>query len=143
MARLDGSAMASAGCTCSTILNVTRDQNLWRQLRHSTWPSTALQEAQHLLSSSSIGGFYRFYADSYPLILCNIPANENYPNTPKCPKPETQICLSDFASLLDIYCKNECVLSKAFDGVPEVVNFYQDNNMGCNCGGETNPSYHQ
>ncbi|KAK1565445.1 hypothetical protein Q3G72_026666 [Acer saccharum] len=143
MGRLDGLAMASAGCTCSTILPVTCYQNLWQQLCHSTWPSTALQEAQHLLSSSSTGGFHRFYADSYPLILCNKPANENYPKTPKCPKPETHICLPDFVSLLDIYYKNECVLSKVFDGVPEVVNFYQDNNMGCNCGGESNPSYHQ
>ncbi|KAL5833220.1 hypothetical protein ACOSQ3_016894 [Xanthoceras sorbifolium] len=101
MGQLDDSDMTSAGCTCSTLLHVAHDQSLWRQLCHSTWPSTALNEAQHLLSSSSFGGFH------------------------------------------NIYYKNECVLSKVFNGIPEAVNVYHTDNTGGNCDYETNPNYHQ
>ncbi|KAF3965364.1 hypothetical protein CMV_010438 [Castanea mollissima] len=93
--RTDGSTLASAACACCELHDVARDQSLWRQLCHATWPSTALEEAQHLISSSPIGGFDKFYANSYPLIL----------------------------HAKDVYYRKECVLSRILDGIPEAMNF--------------------
>ncbi|EOY23817.1 hypothetical protein QUC31_008457 [Theobroma cacao] len=115
MVRLDGSTLASAACTCSDLQGIAREQSLWKQLCHSTWPSTALKEAQHLISSSAIDGFDRFYADSYPLILHdkvakNIPA-------------QTHISPSNFASFVDVYYSDQCILSRVLDGIPSSGDF--------------------
>ena len=111
--RFDGSTLAAAACTCSDLRHIARDQSLWRQLCHSTWPSTALEEAQHILSSSPIGSFHKFYANSYPLLLHG-----------KCVKSlelQTHVSASQFASLVDLYYRKECVLSKILDGIPQAV----------------------
>ncbi|XWS50204.1 hypothetical protein CRYUN_Cryun12cG0068800 [Craigia yunnanensis] len=119
MVRLDGSTLASAACTCSDLQGIARDQSLWKQLCHSTWPSTALQEAQHLIASSAMDGFDRFYADSYPLILHDQDAN-NFPM-------QTHISPSKFASFIDVYYSDKCVLSSVLDGIPKAADVYEDN----------------
>ncbi|XVF12823.1 hypothetical protein REPUB_Repub08aG0153300 [Reevesia pubescens] len=118
MVRLDGSTLASAACTCSDLQGIARDQSLWKNLCHSTWPSTALKEAQHLISSSATDGFYRFYADSYPLILHDKDGN-NFPM-------KTQISPSNFASFVDVYYSDKCILSSVLDGIPRVADFGED-----------------
>lgn len=111
--RFDGSTLAAAACTCSDLRDIARDQRLWRQLCQSTWPSTALEEAQHILSSSPIGSFHKFYANSYPLLL--------YGECVKSQEPQTHVSASQFASLVDLYYRKECVLSKVLDGIPQAV----------------------
>ncbi|KAK8686086.1 hypothetical protein V6N13_125113 [Hibiscus sabdariffa] len=121
MARLDGSTLASAACTCSGLRAMARDQRLWKQLCHSTWPSTALKEAQHLLPSSPTGGFRRFYADSYPLILHG--AHEDAYNFPT---HHPYMSPFNFASFIDVYYREKCVISGVLDGIPRTTNFSQD-----------------
>lgn len=120
MARLEGSSLAAAACTCSDLRTVARDQSLWKPLCESTWPSTTSTEAEQLLSSSSSssststdgGGYAKFYADSFPLVL--------YDN--KKPMQHeavtTHVYPSDFVSLVDVYYKEKCILSKVLDGIP-------------------------
>lgn len=118
--RTDGSTLASAACACCELHDVARDQSLWRQLCHATWPSTALEEAQDVISSSPIGGFDKFYANSYPLILH---AKGTKPMPFKCPELKTHVSPSELASLVDVYYRKECVLSRILDGIPEAMNF--------------------
>lgn len=117
-ARLDGPSLASAACTCSDVRDLAQDQSLWRQLCYSTWPSTALEEAQSLISSSHFGGFNKFYADAFPLVLSQ--GKQVSPGLNACAWP------SDFLSLIDIYYKKKCVLSRVVDGIPEAVDVYKD-----------------
>ncbi|KAK9274554.1 hypothetical protein L1049_021803 [Liquidambar formosana] len=133
MARLDGSTLASAACTCSDFCHVARDQRLWKQLCHSTWPSTALEEAQHLISSPHVDGFDKFYADSYPLILCDQSASQST-QPPICPELKTHVSPSDFVSLVDVYYQKKCILSRVLDGIPEAVDMDVDDadDIGCN-----------
>ena len=130
LARLDGSSMAAASCACSDFRDVAQDQRLWQQLCHSTWPSTAMEEAQRLISSSPLGGFNKFYADSYPLVL-------PYGNQ-ACPGISTSTLPSDFVSLIDIYYKKKCILSKVVDGIPEASDVYNDKAYNCD---ETSNDY--
>lgn len=125
IARLDGSSVAAAACACSDVRDVAQDQSLWQQLCHSTWPSTALEEAQSLISSSSIGGFNKFYADSYPLVLYDDITRDTTGNQ-VCPGLRTCAWPSDFVSLIDIYYKKKCILSRVVDGIPEAVDVYND-----------------
>ncbi|KAK8694895.1 hypothetical protein V6N13_072439 [Hibiscus sabdariffa] len=121
MARLDGPTLASVACTCSDFRATARDQRLWKQLCHSTWPSTALKEAQHLLPSSPTDGFRGFYADSYPLILHG--AHEDADNFPT---QLPHISPLNFASFIDVYYREKCVISCVLDGIPRTSNFDQD-----------------
>lgn len=125
LARLDGTSVAAAACACADFREVAQDQSLWRQLCHSTWPSTAMEEAQRLISSSTspFGGFNKFYAESYPLIL-NDNITGGAPGLSTCPRP------ADFVSLIDIYYKKKCILSRVVDGVPEAMDVY--NYKACN-----------
>ncbi|KAM7277594.1 hypothetical protein ACFE04_004728 [Oxalis oulophora] len=117
--RLDGSALSSMACTCSTLQLVAQDQRLWKKLYYSTWPSTSLPEAQQLISSSD---FRKLYADSFPLLLHQTPTNEN-----KNIKPDSKLYPSDYASLVDVYYKNLCVFSKVLDGITTYVDVFQEN----------------
>lgn len=111
LVRLDGSTLASSACTCSDLYVIARDQSLWKRLCHSTWPSTALKEAEHLISSSSTDGFDRFYADSYPLILHDKDATNDFP------MQTDDISPSNFASFVDIYYCDKCIFSSVLDGI--------------------------
>ncbi|XP_039025405.1 F-box protein At3g44326-like [Hibiscus syriacus] len=116
MARLDGSTLASAACTCSDLHGIARDQRLWKLLCHSTWPSTALKGAQHLISSPPMDCFSRFYADSYPLIFHGDHKDADY-----FPTQHPHISPSDFASFIDVYYREKCVVSSVLDGIPRTV----------------------
>ncbi|XVF53217.1 hypothetical protein PTKIN_Ptkin05aG0082300 [Pterospermum kingtungense] len=118
MVRLDGPTLASAACTCSDLQGIARDQSIWKQLCHSTWPSTALKEGQHLIASSAIDGFDRFYADSHPLIL---PHNDSNNFT-----LQTHISPSNFASFIDVFYNDKCILSSVLDGMPRAAEFWKD-----------------
>ncbi len=132
--RTDGSTLAAVACVSSDLHDVARDQSLWRQLCHSTWPSTALEEAQHVLSSSPIGGFDNFYANSYPLLLHGKHVKGTKLKPFKCPELKTHVPPSEFASLVDLYNRKECVLSKVLDGIHEAVDvsYHKDSEYNWN-----------
>ncbi|GMI66023.1 Cytokinin-induced F-box [Hibiscus trionum] len=122
MARLDGSTLASAACTCLDLRAIARDQRLWKHLCHSTWPSTALKGAQHLIPSLPVDGFRRFYADSYPFIL-----HDAHKDAEIFPAQHPHISPFNFASFIDVYYREKCVISRVQDGIPGTADFDQDN----------------
>lgn len=123
MSRLDGLALASLACTSSDLRGIARNNSLWKELCHSTWPSTA----QHLLSPSLICHFDKFFADSYPLIFYDEASNHS------SNEPETSTSPSDFVSLVDIYYRNQCVLSRVLHGIPDAVDVFNSKIMDDNC----------
>ncbi|KAJ9173815.1 hypothetical protein P3X46_016915 [Hevea brasiliensis] len=125
MSRVDGLALASLACTSSDLRGIARHHGLWENLCHSTWPSTA--RAQHLISPSLIRHFDQFFADSYPLIFYDEAAKHS------SPKVETSTSPPDFVSLVDIYYKNQCVLSRVLHGIPEAVDVSTPKLMDDNC----------
>lgn len=131
MARSDGLTMAAAACACSGLRDAARDQRLWRQLCHSTWPSTALPEAGLLISSATIGGYDKFYANSFPLIAHGKSIHFTDPKNFKCPELKTQVSASHFASLVDIFYKKDCVFSKVMDGIPQATDANDDKGSEC------------
>lgn len=132
LGRFDGSTLAAVACTCSDLRDTARDQHLWRRLCQSTWPSTTLEEAQHLLTASPIGSFHRYYANSYPLLLPGKPIKDNDPKPLKRPEVKTHISAAQFASLVDVYYGGQCVLSKVLDGIPLEVDTNDDKDGECN-----------
>ncbi|EEF43479.1 hypothetical protein RCOM_1314600 [Ricinus communis] len=115
MHRLDGLALASLASTSTYFRRIVRHHTSWKHLCHSTWPSTAYR----LLSPSIIHRFDNLFADAYPLILYDDMANDN-----SC-ELETTTSSCDFVSLVDVYYKNQCVLSKSLEGIPETVDAFQ------------------
>ncbi|XP_058086276.1 probable F-box protein At2g36090 [Magnolia sinica] len=111
MARVDGSTLAAAACTCTDIRSVAHEEQLWEDLCHSTWPSTQGKKAQSLISSC-VGGFSKFYADSYPLIVY-----KKGPQVLRGPIQETHVAPSHLVSLVDFYYKKKCIFSKVLYGV--------------------------
>ncbi|GKV04066.1 hypothetical protein SLEP1_g16279 [Rubroshorea leprosula] len=121
MARLDGSTLASAACTCCEIKDIARDQMLWRRLCHSTWPSTALEEGRRLILASGIEGFDKFYADSFPLIL--------HEKDVSGISPEAHVSPSNLVSFIDVYHRKKCISSRVVDGIPDAVDASEDNEI--------------
>lgn len=121
VARLDGSTLASAACACSEIKDIAQDQRLWKQLCHSTWPSTAQEQGGSRLFASKIEGFDKFYADSYPLIFHGKDANSISADT------EAHLSPSNIASFIDVYCRKKCISSWVMDGIPNAEDTSQEN----------------
>ncbi|XP_029143292.1 F-box protein At2g27310 isoform X2 [Arachis hypogaea] len=65
--RLDGATLASAACTCAALCSISKEESLWENVCSSMWPSTNREDVKSLISS--VGGFRKFYADSFPLIV--------------------------------------------------------------------------
>ncbi|GLT78018.1 hypothetical protein SLA2020_495680 [Shorea laevis] len=75
--RLDGPTLASAACTCAAFCSISKEEKLWENVCSSMWPSTNREDVKSLISS--IGGFRKFYADCFPLIV-NKEVTENQLN---------------------------------------------------------------
>ena len=71
----------------------------------------------------SLCWFNKFFADSYHLVL-------PYGNK-ACPGISTFTWPSDFVSLIDIYYKKKCILSKVVDGIPEAMDVYNGKAYNC------------
>lgn len=126
--RLDGPSLAKAACTCADFSSISKDEILWKCSCHSLWPSTDRDDVRTLISS--IGGFRRFYADCFPLIV-----NEDIPavQTDDLPYSEEwaeadyygdideieSVSPSDFISIVDLRYKEKTVYSKVIWGIPD------------------------
>ncbi|OIV91323.1 hypothetical protein TanjilG_01941 [Lupinus angustifolius] len=65
--RLDGATLASASCTCATFCSISKEERLWENVCSSVWPSTNREDVKSLISC--MGGFRKFCADCFPLIV--------------------------------------------------------------------------
>ncbi|PKU80542.1 probable F-box protein At2g36090 [Dendrobium catenatum] len=127
--RLDGPSLAKAACTCADFSSISKEEVLWENACHSLWPSTHRDDVRSLISS--IGGFRRFYADCFPLIVSEgIPAVQADSNLPY-PDEWTEndyygdndenesVVPSDFISIVDVRYKEKTVYSKVLWGITD------------------------
>ncbi|XP_075521999.1 F-box protein At2g27310 [Primulina tabacum] len=101
--RLDGATLASTSCASSQFLALCRDDQLWRDICNSTWPSTT--DPRVLRAISAFPSAHRsFYSDSFP--------STTHHQHPKQP------CLSETSELIsavDIYCDDQLIYSKVLE----------------------------
>ncbi|GMH18815.1 hypothetical protein Nepgr_020656 [Nepenthes gracilis] len=126
--RLDGATLASAACACAAFCSISREEKLWEDVCYSLWPSTSRDDVRNLISS--IGGFRKFYADCYPLIVnkdLTVVDWDSYFEDPEewigadyyGETDEYQgISPSDFISIVDIRYKDKTIFSEVLQGVP-------------------------
>uniref|UniRef100_A0A2P2KAW4 F-box domain-containing protein n=1 Tax=Rhizophora mucronata TaxID=61149 RepID=A0A2P2KAW4_RHIMU len=127
--RLDGSTLASAACTCAALCSTSKEEKLWENVCSSTWPSTNREDVKGLISD--IGGFRKFYADCFPLIL-NKEFTE-YQRNEYQDYPEAEyygdvdefggVAPSDFVSIVDIRYRDKTICSKVLWGIPNANGF--------------------
>ena len=132
--RLDGPTLASAACTCAAFCSISREERLWENVCASMWPSTNREDVKTLISS--IGGFRKFYADCFPLII-NKEVSEYQWNDYYREYPEEwsedeyygdmdeieSISPSDFVSIVDIRYKDKTICSKVLWDIPNANSF--------------------
>lgn len=129
--RLDGATLASAGCACADFCTISREERIWENVCHSLWPSTNREDVKNLISS--VGGFRKFYADCYPLIVNkDVPAIqwdydfelfEDYDYYDDFDGFDS-VSPSDFVSIVDIRFKDKSVYSKVIWGIPDSDGFH-------------------
>ncbi|KAK9725454.1 hypothetical protein RND81_05G144800 [Saponaria officinalis] len=127
--RLDGVTLAAAACACTAFSSISKEERIWENVCHSLWPSTNRADVKILINS--IGGFRKFYADCYPLIVNKHLALRPWDSLEELPdefpeldyydesKESNSINPSDFVSLVDIRYKNRPFFSKVLWGISD------------------------
>lgn len=127
--RLDGATLARAACACADFDSISKEEALWENVCRSLWPSTNRDEVKSLVAS--IGGFRKFYADCFPLVM-----NKDLPLTQlnaDLPYPEEWIeddyygdfyesestSPSDYICIVDVRYKDKPFYSKVIWGIPD------------------------
>ncbi|KXG39336.1 probable F-box protein At2g36090 isoform X2 [Sorghum bicolor] len=128
--RLDAAALARAGCACADFRAISNEEDLWENACTSLWPSTRQDDVRSLIVS--VGGFRKFYADCFTLILNkDVPvvqtnesnffaeewAESDYYYYDDMDELETSLP-SDFVSLIDVWYKDRALYSKVIWGIP-------------------------
>nr|AFK45770.1 unknown [Lotus japonicus] len=126
--RLDGPELASVACTCAAFCSISKEESLWENVCSSVWPSTNREDVKTLISS--IGGFRKFYADCFPLIVNKEVGQYQWNNFLDYPDDWTEaeyygdtnesesISPLDFVSIIDIRFKEKPICSKVLWGIP-------------------------
>lgn len=131
--RLDGPTLATAACTCAAFCSISREERLWENVCSSMWPSTNREDVKSLIAS--IGGFRKFYADCFPLIVNKEVSEYHWNKYLEYPEEWTEaeyygdmdefetISPSDFVSIVDIRYKDKAICSKVLWGIPNANGF--------------------
>ncbi|KAM7495969.1 hypothetical protein LguiA_020383 [Lonicera macranthoides] len=131
--RLDGATLASAACACAAFSSISKEERLWEDVCSSMWPSTGREDVKSLISS--IGGFKKFYADCFPLIVNKEVPEFRYTDYVEYPEELTEaeyygdmdesenLSPSDFVSIVDIRYKDKTICSKVIWGIPNANSF--------------------
>ncbi|XP_071701362.1 F-box protein At2g27310-like [Rutidosis leptorrhynchoides] len=132
--RLDGATLASAACTCATFNSISTEDKLWEDICSSMWPSTKRNDVKSLILST--GGFKKFYADCFPLIVSKtFPEFKwgDYSDQYSDEWTEAEyygdydelenISPSDFVSIVDIKYKEKTICSKVIWGIPNATGY--------------------
>ncbi|KAL8262114.1 hypothetical protein R6Q59_026163 [Mikania micrantha] len=131
--RLDGASLASASCACAAFSSMTKEERLWENVCSSMWPSTQRDDVKNLISQ--IGGFKRFYADCFPLIVNKNVSEFTWRDYPEYPEELTEaeyygdfdesqsVSPSDFVFIVDISYKDLTICSKVIWGIPNANGF--------------------
>ncbi|XP_034196828.1 probable F-box protein At2g36090 isoform X2 [Prunus dulcis] len=140
--RLDGPTLASAACACAAFCSISKEERLWEDVCSSMWPSTNREDVKSLILS--IGGFRKFYADCFPLIVNKEVSEYQWNDYLEYPEEWTEaeyygdmdefesISPSDFVSLVDIRDDDndgEVFLSVA-NGLPPITSMETERKDG-------------
>ncbi|XP_038905521.1 probable F-box protein At2g36090 [Benincasa hispida] len=116
LTRLDGPTLAAAACTSSEFHRLTSEPSLWADICHSTWPSTATQRLDALISEFPDGP-RSFFIDSFPRL-----SYHSETSTSSAPSPATYIrrrrrlhLPPELISAVDIYYRGEMIFSKVVE----------------------------
>lgn len=133
LGRLDGPTLASAACTCAAFSSISKEEKMWENVCRSLWPSTDREDVSDLILS--IGGFRKFYANCFPLIVNKeVPVAQwdyylEYPEEwgeddyyGDLDEFDT-ISPTDFVSIVDIRYKDKTIYSKVLWGIPDADGF--------------------
>lgn len=126
--KLDGLTLATASCACSFFSSLSKEEQIWEEVCSSLWPSTNTEDVKELITS--IGGFRKFYADCFPLIVNkDVPDYHLYEHV-EYPEEWTdadyygdvdeveRVSPSDFVSIVDIRFKDKHIYSGILAGIP-------------------------
>lgn len=126
--RVDGSTLATASCACATFSSISNEERLWENVCSSMWPSTRNEDVKTLILS--IGGFKKFYADCFPLIVNKSVPEFRWSDYPEYSEELTEaeyygdfdefenVSPLDFVSIVDIRYKEKIICSKVIWGIP-------------------------
>lgn len=129
--RLDGATLASAACTCATLCSISREERLWENVCSAMWPSTSRDDVKCLIRS--IGGFKKFYADCFPLIVNKEVPEFQWNDSFEYPEDWTEaeyygdmdelenMSPSDFVSIVDVRYKGRTICSKVLWGISNAI----------------------
>ncbi|KMZ67186.1 hypothetical protein ZOSMA_273G00040 [Zostera marina] len=123
--RLDGGNLARVGCVCNEFHTISIEEKLWEDVCNTLWPSTCREDVRSLISS--IGGYRKFYADCFPLII-NRPATAAAAaddDTIHTDTDSESVLPSDFVSIVDVKYRDRTIYSKIVHGIPGSDGFQQ------------------
>nr|GMD67327.1 F-box protein At2g27310 [Ipomoea batatas] len=102
--RLDGATLAAAGSAGSQLRELCSEENLWREICNSAWPSTTDPIVRHVISGFP-SGHRSFFSDAFPTIHHHRQGEERSRGYP-APAPE-------LISAVDILYGEKLIYSKA------------------------------
>ncbi|KZV46696.1 F-box protein-like [Dorcoceras hygrometricum] len=100
--RLDGATLASTSCASSQLLSLCSDDQLWRSICNSTWPSTTDTRVLRAISAFP-SGHRSFYSDSFPSAHHELP------------RETRSVQKSELISAVDIYFEDRLIYSKVLE----------------------------
>ncbi|XP_030956306.1 F-box protein At2g27310-like [Quercus lobata] len=99
LTRLDGATLASASCASSHLHALSTEEQLWREICSSTWPSIDHPRVHHVISSFP-GAYRSFFSDSFPLLHHRSPPKQHHHY------------LAEIISAVDVHYKESLIFSK-------------------------------
>ncbi|KAJ0021153.1 hypothetical protein Pint_31803 [Pistacia integerrima] len=108
LTRLDGQTLVAAASTSSLLRSLSLQDNLWRQICNSTWPSTNHPRVQTLISSFP-AAHRSFFSDSFPVLNCQVPPSYTLEFD------HSLLLTTELISAVDIHYKNNLILSKVVE----------------------------
>ncbi|KAI3738530.1 hypothetical protein L2E82_28564 [Cichorium intybus] len=109
LTRLDGQTLASATCASVSLSAGQHNHQLWSNICHSAWPSTAGDRISKIISafSDDKNGPLSFFSQSFPL-----PGPDPTTVHPPPQRPTSSLPVSELISAVDIYYRNKSILTK-------------------------------
>ncbi|CAN1134028.1 Probable F-box protein At2g36090 [Linum perenne] len=105
LTRLDGVSLLSAACASTELSSLASQENLWRNVCRSTWPSTDVPRIQELISAFP-NGHRSFFSSSFPLVADMEPHSAS---------SESDMFSDELISAVDIYHRGELIFSRAVE----------------------------
>ncbi|KAK8550778.1 hypothetical protein V6N13_119279 [Hibiscus sabdariffa] len=104
LTRLDGPNLASTACVSSHLRSLSTEENLWRDLCSSTWPSVNQPRIQKVISTFP-SGHRSFFSDAFP-----------YPDPQPLKLSVSSLPLAtELISAVDIYYQGKPICSKVVE----------------------------